>query len=184
MAGRAADGVVRTAGGWGPALSDQGSGHRIGHGALRAVAMAHDEGTETALSSAVLSFWKLGDFQELVDYANRLPSPDFSTLAEVVFACAQGGDALAANLLKTQGEELADVVRVLARRLLAASGTTRFVPRLAFAGSIMERCHPVREALVLALRGEFPDVQELPGVVDPVQGALWRARQQGSAATR
>ena len=35
VAGRSASGKLTTAGGWGPALSDQGSGARIGHQALR-----------------------------------------------------------------------------------------------------------------------------------------------------
>ena len=178
VAGRGADGAVMTAGGWGPALSDQGSGYRIGHQALRALAMVHDEGKQTALLSAVLAVWKLGGFNELVEFANRLPAPDFSLLAEVVVECAQQGDSLAASILKAQGEELADVVRVLTRRLLAASGAAGFVPRLAFAGSIMERVQPVREALVHAVQSEFPDAQAMSGVVDPVQGALWRARHQ------
>ena len=176
VAGRGADGVVMTAGGWGPALSDQGSGHRIGQQALRAIARAHDEGTQTVLSEAVFAFWQLETFQDLVDYANRLPAPDSSTLAEVVFGCAQRGDALAAGILREAGEELADVVRVLTRRLRASAGPVGFEPRLAFAGSIMERCQPVREALVRSVRSEFPEAQVQPGVVDPVQGALWRAR--------
>lgn len=176
VAGRGEDGVVFTAGGWGPALSDQGSGYRIGCQALRAVAMAHDEGTETALLEAVLTHWQLRSFHDLVDHANSLPAPDFSTLTEVVLTCAQAGDELAMSVLRSQGEELAEVVRVLLRKLHAAPGASDLVPRLAFAGSIMERVRPVRDALVEAVQTEFPFARALPGVVDPAQGALWRAR--------
>ena len=46
VAGRAPSGTITTAGGWGPALADQGSGHRIGSEALRATFLAIDEQAE------------------------------------------------------------------------------------------------------------------------------------------
>ena len=176
VAGRTAEGVLMTTGGWGPALSDQGSGHRIGTQALRAVALAHDEERETRLLAEVLRLWQLNSFDDLTDYANRLPSPDYSQLTHIVLECATKGDALAGQILKDQGEELAHIVRVLARRLRIASGPSGFAPQLAFAGSIMERVAPVREALIRAVQSEFPETTTLDGVIDPVEGALWRAR--------
>jgi hypothetical protein len=50
------------------------------------------------------------------------------------------------------------------------------LPAIAFAGSIMENVLPVREALIAAVRTEFPSVHTLDATVDPVIGALWRAR--------
>ncbi len=176
VAGRTADGVMMTTGGWGPALSDQGSGHRIGTQAVRAIALAHDEERQTLLMGEVLHFWQLNSFDELTDYANRLPSPDYSQLTHIVLKCAAEGDSLAQGILQEQGEELAHIVRVLARRLRAVSGPAGFTPQLAFAGSIMERVAPVREALIRAVRSEFPEATTLDGVIDPVEGALWRAR--------
>ena len=40
----------------------------------------------------------------------------------------------------------------------------------------MENVTPVRDALLASLRTDFPTLQALPGVVDPIAGALWRAR--------
>jgi glucosamine kinase len=40
----------------------------------------------------------------------------------------------------------------------------------------MERVPPVRDALIAAVLQEFPAIQTLDGVVDPIDGALWRAR--------
>ncbi len=71
VAGRMPDGTLTSAGGWGPALSDQGSGHRIGTEALRAMFLAKDEGRETLLLDAVLNFWQLESLDLLVEYANR-----------------------------------------------------------------------------------------------------------------
>ncbi len=45
-------GEVSTVGGWGPALADQASGHRVGSQALRALFLALDEQRSTALLAA------------------------------------------------------------------------------------------------------------------------------------
>ncbi len=176
VAGRASDGRVQTVGGWGPALSDQGSGYRIGHMALRAVGQAHDEGTKTLLFEALLAFWKLDSFDLLVEHANRTPAPDLAQLVEPVVRCAAQGDALSQGILSSQGKELGGLVRLLIRKLQETEGATPFVPRLAFAGSIMDKVQPVRDAVLREVRAEYPDTAALVGVVDPVLGALWRAR--------
>ena len=80
VVGRTSGGQLVSAGGWGPALADQGSGHRIGLESLRAIFLAKDEGRHTLLLPAVLDFWQLSSLEHLVEYANALPSPDFSTL--------------------------------------------------------------------------------------------------------
>jgi hypothetical protein len=40
----------------------------------------------------------------------------------------------------------------------------------------MEKVPPVRDALVDSVRQEFPAINTLDGVIDPVTGALWRAQ--------
>jgi N-acetylglucosamine kinase-like BadF-type ATPase len=181
VAGRDAAGRVTTAGGWGPALADQGSGHRIGQQALRALFLAIDHGIDTALLPAVLQAWNLSSIDDLVAEANRVPSPDVSRLTELVLRCALAGDATAAAVLHREGEDLATLVRIVIRRLLKTApelgADPAWLPPIAFAGSIMEHVAPVREALVHSVRQEFPAVQTLPGVVDPIQGALYRARR-------
>ncbi len=47
VAARAADGVIITAGGWGPILADQGAGHWIGIEGLRRGFLSRDEGRPT-----------------------------------------------------------------------------------------------------------------------------------------
>ncbi len=176
VAGRTHAGHLTTAGGWGPALADQGSGHRIGHEALRATFLALDEDRSTLLLEAVLRFWKLSSVAHLIEYANTIPAPDFSRLAEVVLACAQQGDATALAVLHKEGEDLAHLAGLVATRLQKASPQPGWTPAVAFAGSILEKVAPVREALIAALRRQFPSLTTLPGVVDPIAGALWRAR--------
>src|ERR1700726_3484660 len=139
VAGRTGQGVLFRAGGWGPALSDQGSGYRIGLEALRAAFLAQDEGRSTLLFDAVLEFWELASLELLIEVANRQPAPDFSRLTELVLGCAERGDAVAAAVLKKEGEELGYLVRLVLRRLRAASAESQELPAIAFSGSIMEK---------------------------------------------
>lgn len=176
VAGRDPQGRILTAGGWGPVLADQGSGHRIGLQALRALFHAMDGRVESSLLPAVLEFWKLGSIPELVAFSNGLPAPDFSELVRVVLTCAEQGDGVAQSVLDEQGRELADLVGLLIHRMRSSAHDQGFTPRLAFAGSIMEKVHRVREALIAEVSGEFPGVTAAEGVVDPVEGAMWRAR--------
>lgn len=176
VAGRTPAGVISTAGGWGPVLADQASGHRIGQKSLRAIFLARDEGRTTALSQEVLDFWKLSSSAELIEYANRNPHPDFSQLTPLVVACAQQGDEVAREVLERQGAELGYLVRLLVRRLRAIAEDASFLPELAFAGSVMQHVAAVREALLADVKAEFAGIVAREGIVDPVQGALWRAR--------
>jgi glucosamine kinase len=175
VAGRASNGTLTTAGGWGPALADQGSGHRIGLQSLRAAFLARDEARPTVLLEAVASFWQLPSGAALIEYGNRDPAPDFSTLTEVVLRCALDGDAVAKSVLQQEGEDLAHLVRLVIRRLQAETPGAP-LPTIAFAGSIMHKVLPVRYALIAAVRTEFPSIQTLDGVIDPIAGAVWHAR--------
>lgn len=173
VAGRNARGEITTAGGYGPALADQGSGHRIGQQALRALFLALDEGRQSSLLDAILRFWNLRDSTELIAWANQTPPPDTSQLAAQVVQAASAGDEAATAVLRDEGRALGYLARLVIRRLLTVS---RDLPGLAFAGSIMEKAKTVREAVLEEVRSEFPGIMACEGVVDPLAGALWRAK--------
>jgi glucosamine kinase len=174
VAGRMPDGTLTTAGGWGPALADQGSGHRIGLEGLRQGFLARDEGRATRVLDAVLKFWQLSSIDLLIEYANSQPPPDFSRLTEFIFHCAQEGDQVAASVLRQEGESLAYLVRLVIRRMTVDPQSA--LPSIAFTGSILEKILPVRDALIASVRSEFLTIQTLDGVIDPIAGAVWRAR--------
>jgi N-acetylglucosamine kinase-like BadF-type ATPase len=175
VAGRSSRGAMVSTGGWGPVLAEQGSGYRIGLEALRAMFLGIDECESTLLQSAILDFWQLESIEALVAYANSLPAPDFSRLTPAVLECANRGDVIAQRVLRQQGVELAHLVCLVIRRLQAANQPD-WAPAIAFAGSIMENIPPVRDALATVVLHQFPNVRMLDGVVDPVTGAIWRAR--------
>ena len=178
VAGRLATGEIVTAGGWGPALSDQASGYGIGRAGLRAAVVEHDEHGDSPLLDAILDLWQLETFHALVDFANRQPPPDLSRLAPIVVSHAVAGDTVAKRVLEAESTDLAYIARIILRRVVSSiQGLPDTPPRLAFAGSILEHVPLVRDRLITLLQRDFPTLEPLPGVVDPVLGALWRARQ-------
>jgi glucosamine kinase len=176
VAGRTTAGDLTTAGGYGPMLADQGSGSRIGHQGLRDTFLAIDEDRTTRLLPAILDLWQLTDLDSLVGYANQIPAPDFTRLAPLVVKCAEEGDVVAQNVLRREAEDLAHLARLVIERLRRADNRPDWLPDLAFTGSILEHVIPIREGIVDILRHDLPSLKVLPGVVDPILGALWRAR--------
>jgi glucosamine kinase len=176
VAGRTTAGDLTTAGGYGPILADQGSASRIGHQGLRDTFLAIDEARTTTLLPAILDLWQLTDLDSLVGYANQIPAPDFTRLSPLVVKCAAEGDAVAQNVLRREAEDLAHLARLVIERLRRADNRPDWLPDLAFTGSILEHVLPIREGIIDALHRDLPSLKVLPGVVDPILGALWRAR--------
>jgi N-acetylglucosamine kinase-like BadF-type ATPase len=185
VAGRAATGAIVTAGGWGPALADQGSGHFIGLEALRRGFLAIDQRRSTSLLDRARTFWNLASLEDLVEFANMNPAPDFSRLAPLVVEAAEQGDAVAHEVLEQGGADLAMLAGHVIEHLRAveAAGAPYAVPAVAMAGSVLEHVAPVRQALIRELRQKYPGITIHEAPADPPAGALWTARQ-GIAAER
>jgi N-acetylglucosamine kinase-like BadF-type ATPase len=177
IAGRSSDGYMHTAGGWGPALADYGSGYSLGRSALRESFRALDDGRDTSLIGEILDYWNLGSVTDLVEKANREPRPDFSQLAVVLNKCAEQGDETALRVVHQEATALAHLVDVVIERIRTRQGTPDWAPAVAFTGSIMEHLPIMRNAVVEQVLKRTPDARLMPGVVSPVDGALWRARQ-------
>ena len=175
--GRAADGAIYGAGGWGPVLGDEGSGFWIAQEALRAGFWARDRGIATTLLTAIGEFWKLKTIGEIVEMANARPGPDFPALAPVVVQCAEAGDELATAVLKRAGAELAELVALVALKM-EDSGPQSSIG-VAYTGSVLEHIALVRSAMVAALQKAAPHIHVMEGAVDALEGALWRARNIG-----
>jgi N-acetylglucosamine kinase-like BadF-type ATPase len=178
LIGRATNGRRVHVGGWGPVVADEGSGSWIGRRAVRAVFDALDRDEETLLMKKVQEAWKLERVVDLVDVANRIPGPQFSKLTPIVVECAQRGDADAIRILARAGHFLGTFA-VLAVRRVEKLESERAAPlEVAFTGSILSRIAPVRKAMFALIHRELPGIQIRTEAVDPVLGALWRARQQ------
>ncbi|HKB99713.1 MAG TPA: BadF/BadG/BcrA/BcrD ATPase family protein [Terriglobales bacterium] len=177
--GRDAAGRIARAGGWGFAISDEGSGHWIGRRAISALLGAHDQGLETALTAMILQAWKLTTLGELVQQANSTPPPDFPRLFPIVLRAADEGDPIAGDLLTDAGAKLGSLAATVVRRLAphapsaALPGSTLPV---AMTGSVFRQSPHVRQVFYNTLQTALPGLDVRQEIVDPIEGALARAR--------
>jgi glucosamine kinase len=173
--GRNPQGTTTRAGGWGYAISDEGSGYWIGRRAVSSALRAYDgsqEG-EPPLLRKILNAWRLENREQLVLKANATPAPDFAVLFPHLVAAADSGEPLARNVLGQAGAELAALGKLVMHQLFPHGGR---VP-VAMSGGVFRHSALVRQIFYNNLRSEYPDSTLNPTVVEPVRGALELARK-------
>jgi glucosamine kinase len=194
--GRNAQAKTARAGGWGFAISDEGSAQWIGRTAIAALLRDRvlESGSKNSpkneappLLHALLQAWNISSIDDLIRSANATPPPDFSALFPVVLAAADEGDSAAQQVLTQAGSELARITDVVIRRLFlaatpalqaAAESVGTRVP-LAMAGGVFRHAPQVRDVFYNQIRGLHPNVDLNRQVADPVSGAVTLARKAG-----
>ncbi len=191
--GRNAKGSTARAGGWGFAISDEGSAHWIGRMAVSALLRAADQASDdrtknvpgkgariepeaSPLFNELKAAWKLDSLEQLVRTANS--TEDFATLFPAVLSAASARDVVAQRVLAQAGAELAQLAGIVLRRLFAEqiSSASSVVP-LAMVGGVFRHAPRVRELFYNEVRSVHPSVVLNPEVIEPVHGALQRARK-------
>jgi N-acetylglucosamine kinase-like BadF-type ATPase len=183
--GRDPHGNTVRAGGWGFAISDEGSAHWIGRTAVSAVLRAADLGSgspegatppqDSTLLAALLKAWGVYSLADLARAANAIPPPDFATLFPAV---AASSNDLGAEVLTRAGRELAELAAIVLRRLFAEA----VVVPVAMTGGVFRHAALVREVFYNELCALDPRAQVNQQVVEPVEGALRLARR-GAASS-
>jgi glucosamine kinase len=184
--GRDAQGRTARAGGWGYAISDEGSAHWIGRTAVKTLLRAIDQDAqdqENAQSAAealplfseLKAAWKLNSLDEFVRTANS--SPDFAALFPAVVVVADAGDDLAQRVLMQAGAELGELARIVVRRLFAENSSSVPGIPLAMVGGVFRHSSRVRENFCNEVRKFEVPIDLNPQVIEPVVGALQRARE-------
>jgi glucosamine kinase len=177
--GRTSKGETFNVGGWGPALGDEGSGYWIGHEGLKTALRAHDFQQPTMILEKVMRFWSAKTLGDVTSIGNETPLPDFSQLAPLIVECAESGDAVALDILRLGGQLLGENAVHAVRRLRALEPDAP-LPGIAYVGGIIKGVAFVRESMIETIHRALPTITVLPEAVDPVMGALWRARNRVS----
>ena len=178
--GRNRRGETARAGGLGPLVSDEGSGTWIGRQAAAAVLRAHDTGQNTPLTPALLGAWKIATYDQLARLVHAQPAPDFAALVPHVLRAAEAGGPLAREILAQAGSELAELAKIVMRRLWPGSQP---LP-VAMAGGVFQNSSLVRQAFADSLLAERPQAKIEKEVVEPVLGALALARKGSAEVSR
>lgn len=174
--GRNRSGWMTRAGGWGPALADEGSGSLLGQQALRGVYEAINAGEEPMLLHRVLEHLGLKSADELVGVANAMDFK-FAELMPVIVQAARDGDGVAQATLKRGGEELAGLVLHVIRKLSKTEEGIEDGLKIAYTGSILKNVPEVADSLERVLLRSYPQLEFVPGSVDSIEGALYHARR-------
>ncbi|MBI5394441.1 MAG: N-acetylmuramic acid 6-phosphate etherase [Verrucomicrobia bacterium] len=152
--GRDATGRIIRAGGYGPLLSDAGSGYDIARAALRAVLHEWDlTGRWPALGSRFLRALVLNDIEQLVDWSVAAPKGDVAALAPEVFAAWHRRDPLATRIIVAAADDLAANAILVARKL--GWGRNKVV-NFCLKGGLVEKQPRFFAAVATRIRRAFP----------------------------
>ena len=190
--GRDARGKIARAGGWGFAISDEGSAHWIGRTAVAAVLRAADQGLDDRSSSdlspadqgsqesspifrEMKEILNLNSLKQLARKANS--HPDFAVLFPAVLTAANSGDAVAQSVFAQAARELAQLAVIVLRRLFPERDGA--VP-MAMVGGVFRHAPMIRELFYNEVRTACPRIVLNSEVVEPVHGALQMARRSAS----
>lgn len=175
--GRNASGETARAGGWGHAISDEGSGHWIGRETLAALFCAWDQDEHGAdsLLNTIMDAWSVRTKDQLVLAANGSPPRDFAALFPAVLAAADAQNELAMTILIRAGKELARLAKIVIERLFMDAER---IP-VAMSGGVFANAALVREVFYNELSSAHAQVVVDEKIIDPVLGTLDRARNPG-----
>jgi glucosamine kinase len=156
-----------TVAGWGPQVSDEAGGQRLGREALRRTLWAYDgRAKQCALTNAILTRFNW-DPTKIVAFAARAAAADYAKFAPLIFEYALAEDPLAVSLVIEAAEAAASIIDTL-----QAAGA----PTVSLIGGLAQ---PLFTWLPPRLSGFISQPQS-----DPVDGAILMARQAFFSSTR
>ena len=176
--GRDEQGRIARAGGWGFAISDEGSAHWIGRTAVSNLLRGLDEERVTEASlflRRLKDAWAVDSLGGIVRTANS--NPDFAALLPGIAAAADDGDEVAITVLIRAGTELARLVEIVVWRLFSGNDSTSSAIPLAMAGGVFRHSRKTRDVFCEEICKADPRITVSPEIVDPVLGALKMARR-------
>ena len=154
-AGRLPDGTVIHTGGWGYLLGDEGSGFAVALDALKAAIRGGEgAGPRTALTQSLLSYFRCGSLEGLIDlvYAPVIPRRQIAAFAPEVFRCAAGGDETARRIIDDHSAHFADTLGALLRQLPAGCPVGLW-------GGMFQYQPEYRAAFIQRIKKDFPSSQ-------------------------
>ena len=194
--GRNAKGETARAGGAGPENSDEGSGHWIGQRAMAALKKADPDDCYRRLSMAVRNALEDINKENIEEaFKSGTPVPELggscspAALFPAVLAESNAGNPLVEGILEEAGAELAGLAASVCGELFndqdcedsakSSLPPERSAIAVALAGGVFRHSELVRQAFTRQLAKLCPQAEVRSGIIEPVEGALWMARQAG-----
>ena len=170
--GMDAKGCIQKSGGWGHIIDDGGSGYDIGRTALQAAFKAYDgRGPQTSLLDGILEHFGCRHPEEIIPKIYRGDSnsrPQIAALAQLVYEQVGTGDKVAASILRTAANRLAELIIAVAAKLDLLE---RPVPVFTV-GGVFNAGQWILDPLEAEVRKVVPHVIFKQPTLPPVGGAL------------
>jgi len=171
---------IKSAGGWGPILGDEGSGYDIGRRALRAIIAQHEKAARaTTLTEKVCKLWGISKVEDIRLYLNRHTNfqQTISALAPLVLECAQKGDSTAKAIIQRAGYSLADLAYTVIKQLAMTDKPIRMV----ISGGMRNFGNLIKDPIQQHCKEEYQlDVQLCEPEFPTVIGALLLAMEKAA----
>jgi N-acetylglucosamine kinase-like BadF-type ATPase len=166
------------AGGWGPTMGDEGSGHYIGRRALEAVMGAYDHRKPpTRLTEPVCRYLGVSSPPELPPVIYDSPGEerrDIAQLSRIVVEAARGGDQVALEILNDAASQLARAATTVIGQLEMSNENFR----VAYVGGVFDAgeliLSPLRRAILVAAPHALLAAPLFPPVIGAVKLAQAR----------
>lgn len=163
---RAGDGNINRIGGWGRHIGDEGSGHWIAREALYIVTKHYDKRHKAEMLAGVIKKEFGIDQDNIIKHVYH-KGFEISKLTKHVFRCAEKGDKVSMDIIKSAADNL----------------LTHFIPlkkqryRIAMMGSLLAEEKLLATELKKAARKLYPNIKLVMPEFSPVWGAVKIALQ-------
>jgi N-acetylglucosamine kinase-like BadF-type ATPase len=169
------------AGGWGPAMGDEGSGSYIGRRALESVMMSYDyRGEPTSMMEPILRHFGVKSPPELPPAIYDDPDKamrEIPQLSRIAVKAAEEGDKVASEILKDAAKELA----VAAIAVIEQLRMERDEFQVAYVGGVFEAGDLILNPLREEIQAFAPRAVIAPPIDPPLIGAAKMAKALRSA---
>ena len=159
------------AGGWGPAMGDEGSGSYIGRRALESVVMSYDyRGEPTSMMEPILRHFGVSSPPELPPVIYDDPDSatrEIAQLSKIAVEAARKGDKVARGILKDAAKELAVATIAVIEQLRME----RDEFQVAYVGGVFEAGELILDPLREEIQRFAPHATVAPPIEPPVIGA-------------
>jgi N-acetylglucosamine kinase-like BadF-type ATPase len=158
-------------GGWGPTLSDEGSGYDIARQALRAVIASFDgRAPKTLLTDSICKELGISSAKDLpgVIYNSDSEAVEIASLARLVAEAAEANDPIARDILAHAGRDLGELVISVIKKL----GLESKQFRVACVGSVFKSGECILGPLGEVVLRVAPGAEIGPPLFPPTIGAV------------
>ncbi len=170
------EGILGRCGGWGYLLGDEGSAYMLTVAALRAACRSFDGiSPPTKLVDAFVKRMNLSAAPDLIPAVYRGPwdRSAIAGMAPLVLELAEAGDAVSAEIVRTQARELS----LTAAGAVSANGLPKAGLPVALAGGVLTNSELYRRHFLDGLREAGINAGAVQLVTEPAVGAVVLARK-------